>query len=129
MRRMKLPILLSCGLGFRSYILIASSNSSSPAVLGMVFKVFRGDSTTPLALKIARRRLMNVVQGDTAKALSPVSEAELKALERLSHPNVVRLYDAIEEPGTDHVLCDRDHICRETSSYQSILVSNARQES
>jgi HD superfamily phosphohydrolase len=72
---------------------------------GMVFKVFREDSATPLALKIARKKLMvSTAPTDAANALSPVSEAELRALERLAHPHVVRLYDAIEEPGTARVL-------------------------
>jgi len=57
---------------------------------GMVFKVFRDDSATPLALKIARKKLMvSTAPADAANALSPVSEAELRALERLAHPHVV----------------------------------------
>ncbi|MBL8215157.1 MAG: protein kinase [Bryobacterales bacterium] len=72
---------------------------------GMVFKVFKDDSTTPLAMKIARKKLMAAPStSEAANALSPVSESELKALERLSHPNVVRLYDALEEPGTTRVI-------------------------
>jgi HD superfamily phosphohydrolase len=72
---------------------------------GMVFKVSRNDSTTPLALKVARKKLMAPSgPAGAANTLSPVSEAELKALERLSHPHVVRLYDAIEEPDSSRVL-------------------------
>jgi HD superfamily phosphohydrolase/serine/threonine protein kinase len=64
---------------------------------GMVFKTFLEDTITPRALKIARAKLFTVdVSGGVASSLSPVSESELQALEKISHPNVVRLYDAIE---------------------------------
>lgn len=64
---------------------------------GMVFKVKNRKSGNTLALKIARRKLFdkkNLSKG-SAVSLSPVSEKELNALQNLSHPNVVRLYDVL----------------------------------
>lgn len=65
---------------------------------GMVFQVSEQGGPSR-ALKVVRRRLYYREVKDSAAAtnLSPVSEAELKALERVSHPNVVRLYEAIED--------------------------------
>jgi len=64
---------------------------------GMVFKVRHRSSNTIQALKIARAKLMNrdELPEDAAGSLSPVSERELRALEKLSHENLVRLYNAI----------------------------------
>lgn len=64
---------------------------------GMVFQVSKQSSSTILALKIARKKLFEIdkAESEIASALSPVSESELRALEKLSHPNVVRLYDTI----------------------------------
>jgi hypothetical protein len=67
---------------------------------GMVFRVRRPDLPIPLAMKIARKKLMlPQVSAHAATTLSPVSESELRALDRLSHPNLVRLYGAIENVG------------------------------
>ena len=64
---------------------------------GMVFKARRISTNTIQALKVARKKLLSTenLPDGAAKTLSPVSERELKALEKISHPNVVRLYDAI----------------------------------
>src|SRR5262249_39816763 len=50
------------------------------------------------ALKVVRKKIYNLdnKSGEVATTLSPVSEAELNALQKLSHPNVVRLREAIE---------------------------------
>ncbi len=64
---------------------------------GMVFKVKGGDMPQALAMKLARSKLVSQSSDDVAKALSPVSESELRALKRLSHPNLVSLSDAIED--------------------------------
>lgn len=64
---------------------------------GMVFKVsLRGAPAQ--ALKVVRKRIYSREETgpNTPTALSPVSQRELLALERISHPNVVRLYDAME---------------------------------
>lgn len=64
---------------------------------GMVFRVRRQATDTVQALKVARRRLATregLPEG-AADSLSPVSGRELHALEKLSHPNVVRLFDAM----------------------------------
>lgn len=65
---------------------------------GMVFKVLEEKSDTPRALKIVRRKVFHeeAKSEEVAKALSPVSEAELRALDRISHPNVVHLYEVIQ---------------------------------
>ncbi len=64
---------------------------------GLVFRVHRKTADTDQALKIVRRKLLSRdgLPQDAARSLSPVSERELRALEKLSHPHVVRLYDAI----------------------------------
>jgi serine/threonine protein kinase len=66
---------------------------------GMVFKVVRRSSGTVQALKVARAKLCkaNELPEGAASALSPVSQRELRALEKLSHPNVVHLYEAIAD--------------------------------
>ncbi len=65
---------------------------------GMVFRVRSPLSPMPLAVKIARRKLFDrPPHPNTPTALSPVSAQELRALERISHPNVVRLYTAIAD--------------------------------
>lgn len=71
---------------------------------GMVFKVLRKNTGTVQALKIARWKLVKkaALPEGAAASLSPVSERELRALEKLSHPNVVHLFEAIGD-GT-HVL-------------------------
>lgn len=67
---------------------------------GMVFKVYRSDLPTPMAMKIARKKLMLLpASANVATTLSPVSASEIRALDRLSHPNLVRLYGAIENVG------------------------------
>ena len=65
---------------------------------GMVFKVFSKDGgSTPLALKIARQKLYSakITDPNVAQSLSPLSDQELRALNRLSHSNIVRLHDTI----------------------------------
>lgn len=71
---------------------------------GMVFKVVRESTGTVQALKIARWKLAKkaTLPEGAAASLSPVSERELRALEKLSHPHVVHLFEAIGD-GT-HVL-------------------------
>jgi HD superfamily phosphohydrolase len=65
---------------------------------GMVFKVRDTLSNNILALKIARKKLFNTSSAaKDATRLSPVSVKELNALQNLSHPNVVRLFDAITD--------------------------------
>lgn len=68
---------------------------------GMVFKVLDSRSGTPRALKLARRKLCEPRPAgqskEAARTLSPVSESELRALERLSHPSVVRLFEALSD--------------------------------
>ncbi|HST21230.1 MAG TPA: protein kinase [Blastocatellia bacterium] len=65
---------------------------------GMVFRVTPHNSTISQALKIARHKLytLDPKKQEVAHTLSPVSPRELLALETISHPNVVRLYEAIE---------------------------------
>ncbi len=63
---------------------------------GMVFRIV-DDTNTSRALKIAREKLFRLHDGhNVARSLSPVSQEELRALERINHPNVVQLYDVIE---------------------------------
>ncbi|HVF58897.1 MAG TPA: protein kinase [Thermoanaerobaculia bacterium] len=66
---------------------------------GMVFKVHARDETAPLALKIARQKLYSgqIRNPNVAQSLSPVAPQELRALRRLSHSNIVRLYDALAD--------------------------------
>lgn len=66
---------------------------------GMVFKVSPQNSPgVTRALKIVREKLLKIkdAKGQIATTLSPVSQAELRALEKLSHPHLVRLYDVVE---------------------------------
>lgn len=65
---------------------------------GMVFRV-QDDNSNVWAMKIVRKRIYELkdLTGEVATALSPVSESELRALQKLSHPNVVRLREAIED--------------------------------
>ena len=66
---------------------------------GMVFRVSSpAADVLPLALKIARQKLMEVSprNPNIATSLSPVSPRELRALQRISHESVVRLHDALE---------------------------------
>ena len=64
----------------------------------MVFRVKHKKTNTEQAIKIVRKKLIARTDLPTGAAatLSPVSEHELLALEKLSHTNVVHLYDAIE---------------------------------
>lgn len=68
---------------------------------GMVFRVTDARNEQKRALKVARARLLSLDKSATALAtsLSPVSTAELRALEIVSHPNVVRLFDALQVDG------------------------------
>lgn len=65
---------------------------------GMVFKVL-DEGENAWALKIVRKKVYELkdTSGEVATALSPVSEGELRALQKLSHPNVVRLREALED--------------------------------
>ena len=64
---------------------------------GMVFKVCRPPTNISLAMKIARKKLLSRegLPKDAAHSLSPVPEPEMRALEKLSHPNLVRLIDTV----------------------------------
>ena len=66
---------------------------------GMVFKVRSGNEPSPLALKIAREKLYSgrVTNPNAAQSLSPVSPQELRALKRISHSNIVRFHDALDD--------------------------------
>ena len=64
---------------------------------GMVFKVRSVSTNNVLALKIARKKLFNNDANNDVESLSPVPVKELNALQNLSHPNVVRLFDAITD--------------------------------
>jgi len=66
---------------------------------GMTFRVSRMGHNTVRALKIARMHLFDERQKSehAPTSLSPVSQAELEALEKISHPNSVRLYEALED--------------------------------
>jgi serine/threonine protein kinase len=75
---------------------------------GMVFKVKRDDSPTTWAMKIVRAKLYHAKLGtstEVATTLSPVSEDEIKALQRLSHPHVVHLFDALENQRGVYAIC------------------------
>jgi HD superfamily phosphohydrolase len=90
--------------GFRQYAFNAFVHAGGS---GMVFRVFKNNNpSTPLAMKVARKHLFpdTATVGPDMK-LSPVSEAELRALEQLSHPNVARLYDAIQVDGNVFAIC------------------------
>ena len=73
---------------------------------GMVFKVV-DENSNAWAMKIVRKRLYELKDssGEVATSLSPVSESELRALQKLSHPNVVRLKEAIENGRGVVALC------------------------
>lgn len=66
---------------------------------GMVFKVDLKGAASSQALKIVRKRIYNREESgpNAPTALSPVSQRELLALEKINHPNIVRLYDALED--------------------------------
>jgi HD superfamily phosphohydrolase len=67
---------------------------------GIVFEVSsKKEPTTSLAMKVVRHKLYTkeLQHPNAAQSLSPISEAELRALEIIHHPNVVRLYDTIGE--------------------------------
>lgn len=66
---------------------------------GLVFKVQQENVTTPLSIKIARRKLYlrEVTNPEAAQNLSPLTEQELRALQRLTHSNIVRFYDTIAD--------------------------------
>jgi HD superfamily phosphohydrolase len=62
---------------------------------GMVFRVKERGTPTDWAMKIARRKTFEPSPKD-AKKESPFSEAEISALQQVSHPNVVTLRDRIK---------------------------------
>jgi HD superfamily phosphohydrolase len=70
---------------------------------GMVFKASKLgiNSDRPVALKVARQKLFTGVatHPNAAKALSPVSPRELKALASLSQTNIVQLYEGLSGDG------------------------------
>jgi HD superfamily phosphohydrolase len=71
---------------------------------GLVFKVFSdGGGPTQLAMKIARRKLyaQRIPNPNVAQTLSPLSASELRALNRLSHANIVHLHDTIADQNKD----------------------------
>lgn len=66
---------------------------------GMVFRALDSRSQSLRALKIARHKLFQRTPADDEaipSSLSPVSPTELMGLERVSHPNSVRLFEALE---------------------------------
>lgn len=75
---------------------------------GLVFEVSsKKEPTTSLAMKVVRHKLykMEFDNPNIAQSLSPISEAELRALEIIHHPNVVRLYDTIGEDQNVIAIC------------------------
>lgn len=74
---------------------------------GMVFKVYPEGNPTPQALKIAREKLYKRTTSNpnAVTKLSPLEDRELRALERLSHANIVHLFNAIaDEKGVFAIL-------------------------
>lgn len=61
---------------------------------GIVFRVKERGKTTNWAIKIARKRAFEPSPKDGSRE-SPFSEAEISALQQVSHPNVVTLRDRI----------------------------------
>ena len=61
---------------------------------GMVFRVKERGGTTQWAMKVARKKTFEPSAKDGSKD-SPFSEAEISALQQVSHPNVVTLRDRI----------------------------------
>jgi len=99
---------------------------------GMVFKVSPSGTTRFQAMKVARYKLMNriVAAKDAATSLSPVSQQELQALERMSHPNVVRLFRAIAKDDRVVAICTTFVEPRPIDAYfRTILSKEPKQKS
>jgi HD superfamily phosphohydrolase len=68
---------------------------------GMVFKAYEKENKGTRALKIIRKHGFESPKEETfpgiTEKLSPVSKSELRALNKIAHPNVVRLYEAISD--------------------------------
>ena len=90
-----LKILWKNNLGLQKYEYLAFVHAGGS---GMVFKCILKTSPVPRALKIARKKLFKLKDSDSniAKNLSPVSQHELNALQKIQHPNVVQLFESIE---------------------------------
>ena len=66
----------------------------------------RQDHPGSEAMKVARHKLFGKkLPAEAAQTLSPVSKEELMALEQLSHPNVVRLYNILSDGPTVFAIC------------------------
>ena len=73
---------------------------------GMVFRV-RIENGPERALKIVRKRVYDQASDKTGVAtrLSPLPPNEIRALEQLSHPNLVHLYDALHDEKGVFAIC------------------------
>ena len=72
----------------------------------MVFEVAKPNHPGSEAMKIARHKLfVKKLPAEAAQTLSPVSKEECMALEQLSHPNVVRLYNTLSDGPTVFAIC------------------------
>jgi hypothetical protein len=63
---------------------------------GIVFRVKEIDSPTAWAMKVARKKNFRVDAKAQGTLPSPFSDAEISALQQITHPNIVSLRDRIE---------------------------------
>jgi len=74
------------------YLKFVSSGGS-----GMVFQVAEKENRTIWAIKIGRKKLFDPAGKNGARPPPPFSEAEISALEQISHPNIVALHERISD--------------------------------